>query len=257
MLGFNGGLMGVRRTPTAGAASGLWFQNEQSVAKRALIWPNGDPDFANVQLLLPMQGSNGSTTFTDASSFARTVTAVGNAQISTAQAKWGTSSALFDGTGDRLTATLFTAPGTSDFCMEAWVYFVSRPAAAALIEVGDSGNGSGTGFLFYSTAAGRTGFFSAGQLATTGTSQTIPTGAWCHVAVTKASNTIRMFVDGVQDGSGTHNASLIADVYLGQSLYNGAFGDDLNGYIGAARFTVGVARYTANFTPPTAAFPGS
>jgi len=41
MLGFNGGLMGVRRTSTTGAASGLWFQNEQSVAQRAAIWPLG------------------------------------------------------------------------------------------------------------------------------------------------------------------------------------------------------------------------
>lgn len=39
MLGFNGGLMGVRKVPAAGSASGLWFQNEQSVAKRAGIWP--------------------------------------------------------------------------------------------------------------------------------------------------------------------------------------------------------------------------
>ena len=39
MLGFNGGLMGVRKVPTTGSASGLWFQNEQSVAKRAGIWP--------------------------------------------------------------------------------------------------------------------------------------------------------------------------------------------------------------------------
>jgi hypothetical protein len=39
MLGFNGGLMGVRRVPTGSAASGLWFQNEQSVARRAGIWP--------------------------------------------------------------------------------------------------------------------------------------------------------------------------------------------------------------------------
>jgi hypothetical protein len=38
MLGFNGGLMGVRRTPTAEVATGLWFQNEQSVARRAGIW---------------------------------------------------------------------------------------------------------------------------------------------------------------------------------------------------------------------------
>jgi len=43
MLGFNGGLMGVRRTPTVEAASGLWFQNEQSVAKRAAIWPTLGP----------------------------------------------------------------------------------------------------------------------------------------------------------------------------------------------------------------------
>jgi hypothetical protein len=43
MLGFNGGLMGVRRTPTTGTASGLWFQNEQSVAKRANLWPLNNP----------------------------------------------------------------------------------------------------------------------------------------------------------------------------------------------------------------------
>jgi hypothetical protein len=40
MLGFNGGLMGVRRVSSASAASGLWFQNEQSVAKGANIWPS-------------------------------------------------------------------------------------------------------------------------------------------------------------------------------------------------------------------------
>ena len=39
MLGFNGGLKGVRKVPTAVSASGLWFQNEQSVARRAGIWP--------------------------------------------------------------------------------------------------------------------------------------------------------------------------------------------------------------------------
>lgn len=39
MLGFNGGLLGVRREPSSFAASGLWFLNEQSAAKRAGIWP--------------------------------------------------------------------------------------------------------------------------------------------------------------------------------------------------------------------------
>jgi hypothetical protein len=39
MLGLNGGLMGVRKVPTTGTATGVWDQNEQSVAKRADIWP--------------------------------------------------------------------------------------------------------------------------------------------------------------------------------------------------------------------------
>jgi hypothetical protein len=39
MLGFNGGLMGVRKVPTTGAAPGMWSPNEQSVAQRAGIWP--------------------------------------------------------------------------------------------------------------------------------------------------------------------------------------------------------------------------
>jgi hypothetical protein len=41
MLGLNGGLMGVRKVPTTGTASGLWVSNEQVLAKRAGIWPAG------------------------------------------------------------------------------------------------------------------------------------------------------------------------------------------------------------------------
>ena len=51
MLGFNGGLLGVRRVPSGDTASGLWFQNEQSVAKRALIWPGGGPGGAPLPTL--------------------------------------------------------------------------------------------------------------------------------------------------------------------------------------------------------------
>lgn len=39
MLGFNGGLLGVRKVPTFSSASGSWSQNEQSLAKLADIWP--------------------------------------------------------------------------------------------------------------------------------------------------------------------------------------------------------------------------
>lgn len=39
MLGFNGGLLGVRRAPSQTGASGMWVMNEQSIAKRANLWP--------------------------------------------------------------------------------------------------------------------------------------------------------------------------------------------------------------------------
>lgn len=51
MLGFNGGLLGVRKVPSGDTASGVWFQNEQSVAKRALIWPGGGPGGAPLPTL--------------------------------------------------------------------------------------------------------------------------------------------------------------------------------------------------------------
>jgi hypothetical protein len=62
-----------------------------------------DPYFSNVSLLLHGDGANGSTTIVDSSPSPKTVTAVGNAQISTAQSKFGGSSLAFDGSGDYLT----------------------------------------------------------------------------------------------------------------------------------------------------------
>lgn len=253
MLGFNGGLMGVRKVPTTGSASGLWFQNEQSVARRAGIWPGSDPYWNNVSLLLQMQGTNGSTTFTDSSSNALAATVVGNAQISTARFKWGSSSGLFDGAGDRISFTLASAIGASDFCLEAWVYIVARSASVSLINIGDANTTAG--IILYSTAAGRIATYAPTYINAVGTTETIPTGAWCHVAITKSGTTVRMFVDGVQDGSGTHSGSITDVAIFGQSFSDSTYGDDLNGNIGAARITAGQARYTATFTPPTTPFP--
>ena len=55
----------------------------------------------------------------------KTVTAVGNAQITTTNpVKWGTGIGLFDGTGDRFTVTTQTdfGFGTGDFSVEGYIY---------------------------------------------------------------------------------------------------------------------------------------
>src|SRR5690606_34123168 len=78
-----------------------------------------DPYWSSVSSLLHFNGSNGSTTFTDEKGVGWT--ASGDAEISTAQSKFGGSSLSLDGTGDWLDASNagFTF-GTGDFTIEAW-----------------------------------------------------------------------------------------------------------------------------------------
>ena len=261
MLGFNGGLMGVRRTPTGSAASGLWFQNEQSVAKRAAIWPaaGGDEYWANVSLLLHMDGSNGSTTFTDSSSNAFTVTANGNAQISTAQSKFGGASGLFDGTGDWLSIPEASALELSaDFTIECWI----RTSSTSDMVIGSSKNGTNTQILrINSGSSGNLDFYAPVYgWVYQGVAAGITTSTWHHLALTRSGSNTRMFVDGVQKGTtvtdwtGTIAMDIVGALFIGGSHYT-APAIDFNGYIDDLRITKGVARYTANFTAPAAAFP--
>src|SRR5690606_29617491 len=76
------------------------------------------------KVLLHFEGSDGSATFTDSNigGAAKTWTANGNAQIDTAQSKFGAASGLFDGTGDYITTpdhNDFTL-GSSDFTIDFW-----------------------------------------------------------------------------------------------------------------------------------------
>jgi len=123
MLGFNGGLMGVRRTSTTGAAAGLWFQNEQSVAKRANIWPTAIWTPAEITTSLWLDAADATTVTTVSGAVSQWNDKSGNArhasQSTAANRPSYPGTALnskstvdFDGTNDVLTATLAT--GLSD-----------------------------------------------------------------------------------------------------------------------------------------------
>ena len=243
MIGFNSGLLGVRRVPTTRTASGLWVSNEQVLAKRAGIWSGGagsDPDFGNVTLLLHMNGSNESTTFTDNSNSALTVTANGNAQISTAQSKFGGAAGLFDGTGDYLSFPGISI-GTSDDCtIECWFY---RTGGEAL--VGSTGGGN---YQFLAVLAGKLYAYWNGNEVEGGT---VADSTWHHAAVTRSSGTMRLFLNGTQVATAAGNTQTFSITKVAQAVNR----SDFNGYIDDLRITKGVARYTANFTPPTAPFP--
>ena len=78
---------------------------------------------------------------------------------------------------------------------------------------------------------------------------------WHHVAVCRAANTIRVFIDGVMYGSGSSNSDNIRQG--GDDLTIGGWaagtGGNWNGYISNVRYVKGQGLYTANFTPSTEA----
>jgi hypothetical protein len=249
MLGLNSGLLGVRRVPTPDSASGVWVANEQVLAKRERIWSGSDPYMDNVSLLLQMDGSNGSTTFTDSSSNALSVTGFGDAQISTTQSKFGGSSAYLDGTGDRLTTASSLAPlqmGTGDFTVEAFI----RPTSSV------SGY---RGMIALSTGDNDTLYIVNGQLVWYGTGTvagTIAVDTWYHVAASRQGTNLRVFIDGVLVNTSTNNVNLsLGRVNIGST--GGLSYEFFQGWIDELRITKGISRYNATFTPPAAAFPTS
>lgn len=219
----------------------------------------GDPFFANVIFLAHMDGTNGSTTFTEVTG--RTITAVGNAQLSTSNQKFGTACGLFDGSGDYITTghTSDLLLVTGDFTIEFWIRF-SSTAAAVLIGHKAGSTTDSYPWQFFMSASRTIGFrgfeTTATSLAYNLTSTaTVSAGNWYHIAGTRSGNTFRLFIDGVQEASGTSSQTLRSNstVMTWGSYTNPLLG--LNGRLDDVRITAGVARYTSAFTPPSEAFP--
>ena len=178
---------------------------------------------------------------------------VGNTQISTAVVKYGTGSMYFDGTGDYLqfATNAALAFGTGDFAAECWVNFSTNNGTYnPFVRV----DGSGTFDFGYDFSTAQLKHSGAGAIFAV--SQTFTAGIWYHVALTRASGSCRLFVNGIQVGTtvtgNTDNYGSSA-FKVGASSYSGAH--VMAGYIDDLRVTKGYARYVANFTPPTQAFP--
>jgi len=179
-----------------------------------------------------------------------TITANGNAQVDTAQKKFGTGSYLGDGTGDFLSGTLGTAPGTQDFTIEGWVRMASFKDYDTFFGTtrGTTGFNCGTDslkvFTIYSTDSGR--IFEVNNAFPS-------TNTWYHWAITRSGTTLRGFVDGtkIAEVSDSHNWSQTA-FRIGDLVPGG--GESINGWLDEIRLSVGIARWTADFTPETSAY---
>lgn len=212
-----------------------------------------DTDFESVVFLLPCNGADASTSFTEVKG--KTVTASGNAQISTAQSKWGGASAKFDGTGDFLSTPSNSDFdfGTGDWTIEGWSY---RTAAGSGLDTIVSRWSNGYPFLIgYS---GQTL-----QLYINGTLRisvaSVSLNAWHHWAAVRSGTGIKFYVDGTASAT-VYNIGATALAASTSAVHIGTTAGDrdyFDGYLDDIRITKGVARYTSDFTPPEEAFPTS
>jgi hypothetical protein len=221
----------------------------------------GDPLWESVVLLSHFTGANGSTTFSDESEKANTLTAIGNVQVQNDEA-------LFDGSGDYIEA--LDQPYwhfDGDFTIELFgvKFDVNEGRIELISHYQASGNqkswtlefrGDATPddlMLIYSTngSAGLAG----------------PAGAWTptvgqayDLCVDRSGSTARVYIDGAMVGSATISGALFnssGKLKIGRGASNGP--SDFDGTMKAARITKGAARYASDsgYTVPSLPLPNA
>ena len=201
------------------------------------------------KLLIHSDTSNGSTTFVDSSPSGHTITAT-NANHTSSLAKFGDTSMHFDGDGDYLgvaTSSDFQL-GTGSFTLEAWVYLTVVDNHYNIFDTYSPGGTNG--FLAEIWNNNTIAFYSEGGVdwQTPGGTE-LAVNTWYHLAWVRDGNNLRMFVNGVQQGSTvTLSAS---DNYTEGVLRIGGRPVDyhLSGYLDEIRIS-NVARWTDSFVPP-------
>ena len=248
-----GGYIGHTPTTSALAAHGVWTLREAEASKRAGVWEFAtDPYFANVVLLLPMDGTG--NTFVDASAVPKTITANGNATQSATQSKWGGKSGLFDGSGDWL--SIANHPGlnlstAAAWVIEGWIYPLAIQQYIALVSKRSFSNPTsyyvhfGNGYLSFWNGSSNLVGSTQGQI-----------NEWSHFAAAYSAGWIRLYWNGSLVGSASMSINEI-DVPVTVGRHFSSVEEVFNGYIDDLRITKGSDRgYTGATIPvPTTAFP--
>ncbi len=213
--------------------------------------PEADPHWASVFSLVHFDGADGSTTLTcqKGVSYLRT----GNPIISSSSALYGIGGGKFFGTNGRMLWQAAYAEGTlsSVYTLEAMVRFADNAQDWIPFSF-DQGSNSVIPYLQGGVIKVRC---FGGVI--TGVTPVSP-GEWVHIAVVKTGGNIYLFVKGYLQGSkpDTGTAWKYSLTLGGAPAYYGQV-RNMNGDMDEFRVTDGVARYTANFTPPSAPFPNS
>lgn len=164
------------------------------------------------------------------------------------------ASVYFDGNDD-LRTTGYAGPiGTGDYTVECWAYITARNTSGAWlfqIQNGHAPSNPNGIQVYYRNSSNSYNWAHLTNGSQYNTSTASQLNAWQHVALTRASGTTRLFVNGVvidTQTSDTYDASSYDDITIAKGYSNRA----LTGYISDFRIINGTALYTSAFTPPTA-----
>jgi hypothetical protein len=188
---------------------------------------------------------------------------LGGVQISTAVKKYNNASIYFDGTGDYLYGAWNPnlELGAGNFTIEFWIYAVGGNSlycwstdwhyamswnygGASSNRVGIWASSNGSTWNIFNADGGGNGI-------STGT---ITANTWTHVALVRNGSAWALYLNGTSAWTGTSSATIITrtDTFRIGGPWPNSGPSDFNGYIDDLRITKGIARYTANFTPPSA-----
>lgn len=215
-----------------------------------------DPNASSVRLLLPMIGANNSTAFPDAGPLGLTVTANGNAKISTAEYIFNGASGLFDGDS----STYLTIPASSAFTfstaftLETWLYLPATPSGsyAAIIDTRTPTSTFGKEAILLAVDSDRKLKLFRGPLTDLESSaNAIPLTTWTHVAVCWDGTTLSLYAAGAQLAtvSDSNARTQNGPAYIGR--VRDAAHAALNARLSYLRLS-DIARYSGSYTvPPT------
>lgn len=213
----------------------------------------------NTLLMIHADGEDESTTFTDESENARTVTANGTAQVDTAQKVFGTGSFLKESGS----ANYVSTPESSDFrflgdfTIDFRIRWDSSVPASSICGVGNRGGSSYPKWMLTYNGGGTLGFHSQPGGNWVNWSWTPSADTWYHVAVVRSGTSWYLFVDGVQTGGTQTNGFTIPDLtgYGGLTIGKDAesWRPNYNAWFDEIRIS-DTARWTSDFTPPSSAY---
>lgn len=178
-----------------------------------------------------------------------------NVTVTTGQSRFYGSSLDF-GAGSN--ATYLTLPdhadfefGAGDYCIEAWIRCTSASQAN---NIWSQRNSSHEGITFQITNARKLEFFNDNDanVHIVSAANLVSLNAWNHVAVSRASGTTKLWLNGTQVASGTDNTDYDGNTPAPRIGANAVVSSEfVSGQMQDIRVYKGAAKYTANFKPPT------